>query len=114
MKRILIVLSAIFALSLGVESYVSAEPAERIVIKSNRVNGNLCTEYGSNSVYAEFTNYTDNTVSISWSILATDDSGDTVVVASGSCTVAPNDTVRTRNYTKTTSFNNYRLDWSYN
>ena len=112
MKAILIiVLSAIFTLSFGIESYISARPSERIRINSNHVNGSIAYEFGSNQVYAKFTNYTNSTVNISWSILATDGNGSTVVVASGNCSINPNETRQTARYPKTTSLTNYRLDW---
>ena len=115
MKGILIFfLSAISALSFGVESYVSAQPDEQIVIKSNRVNGYVAYEYGGKEVYAEFKNYTDKTVSISWSLLATDRSGNTVEVASGTCTVEPGKTYRTACYPKNFNLSNYNLKWYQN
>ena len=115
MKGILIFfLSAISALSFDVESYVSAQPDEQIVIKSNRVKGYVAYEYGGKEVYAEFKNYTDKTVSISWSLLATDRSGNTVEVASGTCTVEPGKTYRTACYPKNFNLSNYNLNWYQN
>ena len=115
MKGILIiVLSAISALSLGAESYVSAQPNKQIVIKSNRVNGLISCDYENNEVYAEFKNLTGNTVSISWSLSATDRSGNTVEVASGTCTVEPYKTYRTARYPKNFNLSNYNLDWHQN
>ena len=115
MKGILIiVLSAIFTLSFGIESYIYARPSEQIRINSQNVSGSIASEYGSNQVYAQFRNYTNSTVSISWSILATDASGNTVVVASDKCSVGPNKTHKTARYSKKNSLSNYRLEWSKN
>ena len=115
MKGILIFfLSAISALSFGVESYVSAQPDEQIVIKSNRVTGSVGYEYGGKEVYAEFKNLTGNTVSISWSLSATDRNGNTVEVASGTCTVEPYKTYRTARYPKNFNLSNYNLNWYQN
>ena len=113
MKAIFVILlSAIFTLSLGIESHISAHPSEGIVLKSNRVNGYVGTNNGGDKVFAEFRNYTDRTVGISWRILARDKNGNTEEVASGYCTVEPNGTHRTDSYSKKYYLYNYRVEWS--
>lgn len=114
MKQLLIALSILFTLSFGFQSYVSANPAQGIKIHSNRVNGGIGWTYGSKEVYAEFKNFTNNTVSISWQIVAKNSSGNTVVVGSGNATVSPQETYRSQSFPKNYSLTDYELVWNFN
>lgn len=108
MKKILVALSAVMIMALGFQPTVSAQTVLGVVIKSNRVNGSLSMNGNGTQVFAEFSNFTSETVTVSWTITVNGQK-----LASGTCTVEPQDKCTTPRYAKTENFSCYDLDWSY-
>lgn len=110
-KKFLIAISIIFAVTLGIQSYVYAAPAQQIKITTSKPTGSL--KWSGNRVYAEIKNRTKDTVYVSWTITARDSYGETVVVGSGSCSLDPQETYTSEGFEKTSDFSNYKLELSY-
>lgn len=108
MKRLLIILCAIFALSAGTEFYVAAQPAEGIKITSNHISSGVKQVYGVDKVYAWIKNNTNETINVSWSLTVNGS-----VVASGTATIAPHNTFESPEYTMTASLSYYNISWGY-
>lgn len=108
MKKVLIAFSAVMIMALGFQPSVSAQTLLGIVIKSNRVNGGVCMNGNGTQVFAEFKNFTSETVYIDWKITCNGK-----VIGSGTCTVEPQGTCRTRSFAKTNNFSDYDVEWSY-
>lgn len=107
MKRLLIILCAIFALSAGTEFYVAAQPAEGIKITANHVSAVIAQD--GNQVYVEIINFSNNSVSVSWSLTLYGS-----VVDSGTNTIAPHDTFKSTKLTMVASLADYKLEWNCN
>ena len=108
MKKVLVALSAVMIMALGFQPTVSAQTLLGVVIKSNRVNGSLSLDVNGRQVFGEFSNFTSETVTVSWTITVNGKK-----LASGTCTVEPQGKCTTPRYAKTESFSCYDLDWSY-
>ncbi|MEE1254407.1 MAG: hypothetical protein UHJ11_05075 [Paludibacteraceae bacterium] len=108
MKKVLIAFSAVMIMTLGFQSSASAQTLLGIVIKSNTVTGEVCTNGNGTHVFAEFRNRTNETVYINWKITVNGE-----VIGSGTCTVEPQDTCRTRSFAKTNNLSAYDVVWSY-
>ena len=108
MKKVLVALSAVMIMALGFQPTVSAQTLLGVVIKSNRVNGSLSLDVNGRQVFAEFSNFTSETVTVSWTITVNG-----TKLASGTCTVEPQGKCTTPRYAKTENFSCYDLDWSY-
>ena len=108
MKKVLVALSAVMIMALGFQSTVSAQTLLGVVIKSNRVNGSLSMDVNGRQIFAEFSNFTSETVTVSWTITVNGKR-----LASGTCTVEPQGKCTTPRYAKTENFSCYDLDWSY-
>ena len=108
MKKVLVALSAVMIMALGFQPTVSAQTLLGVVIKSNRVNGSLRMNGNGTQVFEEFSNFTSETVTVSWTITVNGEK-----LASGTCTVEPQGTCRTRSFAKTNNFSDYDVEWSY-
>lgn len=99
MKKVLVALSAVMIMALGFQPTISAQTLLGIVIKSNRVNGSLGMNGNGTQIFAEFSNFTTETVTISWTITVNGEK-----LASGTCTVEPQGKCTTPRYAKTEFF----------
>lgn len=111
MKRILIALSVIFTVTLGIQSYVYAAPAQGIKITTVRPSAGVKCETMNKKVYVEIKNTTNRSISATWTLTA--ESG-TVFIGSGSCTIEAGETYTSQKYDKEYSTSSYKLDWNYN
>lgn len=111
MKKILIALCTIFVMSLGIQSYVYAVPAQGIKITTQKPSGGVKCDVDNKKVYAEIKNTTNRTISVTWTLTA---ENGTIIIGSGSPTIAPGETYTSQKYDKEYMTSSYDLDWSYN